>query len=50
MANFIAILPKLTSFTNYLFWKIHVKSALTLITYFSAIFTTGDMLNALALF
>jgi len=46
MANFITILPKLTSLDNYSFWEIHVKSILALITYSRAIFTANDMLNA----
>jgi len=49
MANFVTTLPKLTSPTDYPFWKIHVKSTLALITYSEAIFTAHDMLNALAL-
>jgi len=49
MANFITTLPKLTSPTNYSFWKICVKSTLALITYPEAVFTTNDMLNALEL-
>ena len=39
MANFIAILSKLTGLANYLFWKIHVKSTLALITYSSTVIT-----------
>ena len=49
MANFIATLPKLTSLTDYLFWKIHVKLALVLIIYLDTVFTAKDILNALAL-
>jgi len=49
MVNFVATLPKLTGPTNYSFWKIHVKSTFTLITYLKAIFTTNDMLNTSAL-
>ena len=49
MANFIITLPKLTGPTSYPFWKICVKSTLTLIIYSRAIFTTNDMLNALEL-
>ena len=33
MANFIAILSKITSLVNYSFYKIYIKSTLTLITY-----------------
>jgi len=47
MANFIA---KLTSPTNYLFWKICVKSTFTLIIYPNAIFTVKDMLKTSVLF
>jgi len=49
MANFITTLPKLTSSTDYPFWKVHVKSTLVLIICLKAVFTTDDMLNALAL-
>jgi len=49
MANFVATLPKLTGPASYSFWKIHVKSTFTLITYLKAIFTTNDMLNTSAL-
>ena len=49
MANFVATLLKLTSPTSYPFQKIYVKSTLTFITYSKAVFTTEDMLNALAL-
>ena len=49
MVNFIIALPKLTGLTNCLFWKIHVKLAFTLITYFKIVFTVEDMLNTLAL-
>ena len=48
MANSIAILSKLTSLADYLFQRIYVKSALALITYSGAIFTTEDMLSTLA--
>jgi len=40
---------KISSPTDYPFWKIYVKSILTLITYSGAVFTANDMLNALAL-
>ena len=50
MANFITTLPKLTSLANYPFWEICVKLTLALITYPGAIFTTNNVLNALALF
>jgi len=33
MANLIAILSKITSLTNYSFYKIYIKSTFTLITY-----------------
>ena len=49
MANFVTTLPKLTSPANYSFYEICVKSTLALIIYFGAIFTTNDILNALAL-
>ena len=49
MANFVITLPKLTGCTNYPFWKIHVKLALTLIIHSDIIFTTEDMLNTLVL-
>ena len=49
MANFVATLSKLTGFVDYLFWKICIKSTLTLITYSGALFTAEDMLNALVL-
>jgi len=49
ITNFIATLPKLTSLADYSFWEVHVKSTLALITYSGAVFTTDDMLNALAL-
>jgi len=48
MANFIATLSKLTGLADYFFWRIYVKLALALITYSEAIFTTEDMLSALA--
>jgi len=47
IANFVTILSKLTSLANYFFQKICIKSALSLTTYFGAIFTTEDMLSAL---
>ena len=50
MTNFVTTLSKLTSSANYLFWKIYIKSTLTLITYSYTIFTVEDMLNTLALF
>jgi len=37
-----------TSPTGYSFWEIYVKSNLALITYSGAVFTTNDILNALA--
>ena len=49
MANFVITLPKLTSTTDYFFWKIHVKLTLALIIYPGAVFTTNDILNALVL-
>ena len=49
MPNFITTLPKLTSPTNYSFWKICVKSTLALIIYLEVVFTTHDMLNTLEL-
>ena len=49
MPNFITTLPKHTSPTNYFFWKICVKSTLTLITYPKVVFTTHNMLNTLEL-
>jgi len=33
MANFVTTLSKLTSSADYLFWKIHIKSAFALIIY-----------------
>jgi len=50
IANFITTLPKLTSLANYSFWKICIKSTLTLITYSRAIFIANNMLNTLALY
>ena len=50
MANFITTLPKLTGPVDYPFWKVHVKSTLTLIIYSRAVFTADNMLNALVLF
>jgi len=50
MANFIVTFSKLTSLANYLFWEIHVKLVLVLITHSDIIFTTENMLNTLALF
>ena len=47
--NFVTTLSKLTGLTNCFFWKIYVKSTLTLITYSSTVFTTEDMLNTLIL-
>ena len=49
MVNFIATLPKLTGSAGYLFWEICVKLTFALITYSEAVFTTDNMLNALAL-
>ena len=49
MANFVATLPKLTSLTDYPFWKICIKSTLALITYPKAVFTANNMLNTLVL-
>ena len=49
VANFITTLPKLTGPTNYIFWEIHIKLTLTLITYPKVVFTADDMLNASAL-
>ena len=49
MPNFITTLPKLTSPTNYSFWKFWVKSTLALIIYREVVFTTHDMLNTLEL-
>ena len=49
MANFVAILPKLTGLANYSFQEIHIKSTLALIIYSGAIFTVNDMLNDLTL-
>ena len=49
MANFITTLPKLTGPADYSFWKVHVKLTLALIICLRAVFTTDDMLNALAL-
>jgi len=40
---------KLTGSANYLFWKIYIKSTLTLITYSYTVFTAEDM-NTSALF
>jgi len=48
MANFIATLSKLTSFSDYYFWKICVKSTFALIIYSETVFTTEDILSALA--
>ena len=49
MANFITILSKLTSSTDYSFWEICIKSTLTFIIYSRTVFTTNNILNALAL-
>jgi len=49
IANFIATLLKLNGSANYSFWKICIKSTLALIIYPGAVFTTNNMLNALAL-
>ena len=48
MANFVATLFKLISFTSYSFWEIYIKLTLALITYSRAVFTAEDILNALA--
>ncbi len=48
MANFIATLSKLTSFADYYFWKICVKSTFALIIYPETVFTTEDILSASA--
>jgi len=45
MADFFTTLPKLTSPTNYHFWEIHIKLALTFITHSDTIFTADNMLN-----
>jgi len=39
----------LTSPTDYLFWKICIKSTLALIIYSGTVFTTEDILNTLTL-
>jgi len=49
IANFIATLLKLSGFTDYSFYEIHVKSAITLIIYSSTVFTAKDMLNVFVL-